>query len=96
MNQVSHACLCCAIKLINNGEHPYRKKKKKGERGKTEIKENLIIMSGTAVTCFTFGVTNGPWVGTCQVPPQKWLPLDEVMSLLLLLGTGFIKKVELH
>lgn len=53
-------------------------------------------MSGTAVTCFTFGVTNGPWVGTCQVPPQKWLPLDEVMSLLLLLGTGFIKKVELH
>lgn len=95
MYQVSHACLCCAIKLINKGEHPYIKKAK--EEKKKEIKENLIILSGTAVRCFTSpGCTNGPWVESCQVAAEKWLPFNEVMSLLLLLGEGFMEKVELH
>lgn len=97
MYQVSPPCLCCAIKLINKGEHPCIKKAKEEKKKKKQIKENLIILSGTAVRCFTSPVcTNSPWVESCQVLPQKWLPFNEVMSLLPLLGIGFIENVELH
>lgn len=37
MYQVSHACFCCAIKLINKGEHPYIKKAKEEKKKSKKI-----------------------------------------------------------
>lgn len=50
MYQVSPPCLCCAIKLINKGEHPCIKKAKEENKKKpNQRKPNYLVRDSSEV-----------------------------------------------
>lgn len=45
MHRASHACPCCAIKLINKGEDPHTKRQRRERRNR--IKPNYLVRDGS-------------------------------------------------